>query len=241
MSHVVYIAKKRRSIRKYLDIPVEWDKVVQILDAGRFAPAAGNLQSYKIIIVTDKGIKRQIAEAALKQYWIEQAPIIIVICAKEERMVSYYGERGKMYLVQSCAAAAENMLLAATDLGLATCWVGAFDEDKVAEAIGCPARAVPKILIAVGYSDEKVPVPPRETFESRVYLQKYNNRIKNMNIVLWDWSLQMEEAAKENKEKVTKMWDKLKAKIVHHKDKILEKMKEEDTHFDEGKGPGQQD
>ncbi|MBU0535932.1 MAG: nitroreductase family protein [Nanoarchaeota archaeon] len=227
MSHVLEVCKKRRSIRKYLDIPVEWDKVVQILDAGRYAPAAGNLQSWKLIVVTDPGQKRQLAEAALKQYWIEEAPMIFVICAKEERMVNYYGERGKQYLLQGIATMAENMMLTATDLGLGTCWVGAFDEDKVAEAVGCPARARPHLMITIGYSEERVPVPPRETFESRIYLSKYNNRIKNLNLVLWDWSLQMEDSAREGKAKAEKLWDKLKAKVKHHKDEIKNRMKKE--------------
>ncbi len=226
MDSFVLLAKKRRSIRKYLDVPVEWDKAVQILDAGRYAPAAGNLQSFKIIVVSDAGIKRKLAEAALKQYWIESAPLIFVICGKEERMVSYYGERGKTYLTQTCAAVAENMLLAATDLGLASCWIGAFDEDKVMEATGCPARARPHMMITLGYSDERVPVPPRETFESRVYMNKYNNRIKNMNIVLWDWSLEMEERAREGKATAQKLWDKMKTKLHHHKEEIIKKMKE---------------
>jgi nitroreductase len=220
MSGVVETIKKRRSIRKYLDVPVEWDKMVQILDAGRYAPFAGNLQSYKIVVVSDKGEKRKIAEAALKQYWIETAPLLIVICGKEERMISYYGERGKAYLLQSIAAMAENMLVAATDLGLATCWIGAFDEDKVAEAIGCPARAVPNVIIAVGYSDERVPTPPKETFESRVYFNKYNNRIKNLNMVLWDVSLEMEEKAKDAREGLHKSLGKLKEHLSKHKGKL---------------------
>jgi nitroreductase len=220
MSGVVETIKKRRSIRKYLDVPVEWDKMVQILDAGRYAPFAGNLQSYKIVVVSDKGEKRKIAEAALKQYWIETAPLLIVICGKEERMISYYGERGKAYLLQSIAAMAENMLVAATDLGLATCWIGAFDEDKVAEAIGCPARAVPNVIIAVGYSDERVPTPPKETFESRVYFNKYNNRIKNLNMVMWDVSLEMEEKAKDAREGLQKGFGKLKEHLSKHKGKL---------------------
>ncbi len=225
MSHVLEICKKRRSIRKYLDVPVEWDKVVQILEAGRYAPAAGNLQSFRIVVVSDPGIKKQLAEACLKQYWIEEAPVILAICGKEDRLVHYYGERGKFYLTQGCAAVAENMLLTATDLGVGSCWVGAFDTDKVMEAIGAPARAVPHMLITLGYPDEQVPVPPRDVFESMVYIQKYKNRVKNFNMVLWDWSLQMEETAKESKEKARKMWNSMKEKITHHKDRIKEKMK----------------
>ncbi|MCX6707380.1 MAG: hypothetical protein NT001_04550 [Candidatus Woesearchaeota archaeon] len=92
----------------------------------------------------------------------------------------------------------------------------------MAEAIGCPARAVPSIIIAIGYSDEKVPTPPKETFESRVYFQKYNNRIKNLNMVLWDVSLEMEDRANRAGEGLQKGLGRLKEQFSKHKEKMKE-------------------
>jgi nitroreductase len=220
--HVMDAVKKRRSIRKYKDIPVEWDKVVNILFAGQYAPSAGNLQDWKFITVTDPGLKEKITEACLNQVWMLQAPVFIVVCSLPERTHQYYGDRGKKYVYENCACAGMNMMLEATEQGLGSCWVGAFDETLMRTALGIPDRARPEMVLTLGYADEEVPVPPRTVLESMVFLQKYGNRIKNVNMVLWDWSLMMEDYAKQGKSSVKKNIDKLKHMI---KDKIEEKAK----------------
>ena len=126
--HVMEAVLKRRSIRKYKDIPVEQAKIIPLLEAARNAPSGGNIQDWKFIVVTDKERRHRIAEACLKQFWMETAPVYIVIVSNPEKSVHHYGERGKFYATQSCAAAAQNILLMATAQGLATCWVSAFDE-----------------------------------------------------------------------------------------------------------------
>ena len=72
----------RRSIRKFITKPVEEEKILRIIDAARWAPSAGNLQDWHFIIVRDEGRKFQVSEAALGQYWIARAPVVIVICSK---------------------------------------------------------------------------------------------------------------------------------------------------------------
>ena len=96
---VLEAIKSRRSIRKYLDKPVEWELIANILDAGRYAPCAGNLQNWKFVAVTDEGRKKSIAEACLRQLWMEQAPVHIVIFAEVEKFERYYGKQGKSYLL----------------------------------------------------------------------------------------------------------------------------------------------
>lgn len=222
---VLDIIKKRRSIRKYMDVAVEWDKVVQILEAGRHAPCSGNVQEWKFVVISEPPIKKKVADACLKQYWIEGAPVLIAICSMVEKQEQFYGDRGKdLYTIQNCAAAAENMLLVATELGLASCWVGAFDENMMCEALSIPSRARPLAVLAFGYADEVVPTPPRTVLESLVYLQSYGNRIKNVNVVLWDWSLQMEKYAQGGKEAAQKGAKKLHEKIKQHLGKIRERM-----------------
>jgi nitroreductase len=205
--------KKRRSIRKFLDNPVEWDKVVNILEAGRFAPSSGNLQNWKFIVVTEKARKKQIAEACLNQAWIATAPVIIAIVSKPEKTLQYYGEPGRKYTIQNCACAAMNMLLEAYEEGLGACWIGGFDESMLNIALGLPDRAKPEVIIPIGYPDEEVPMPPREVLESQVHLNRYNNRIKNFNLVLWDFSLMTEDFVKSIKDTAIKKSQKWKEKI----------------------------
>ena len=128
--------RTRRSIRRYKDKPVEWDKVVTILEAGRLAPSAGNLQNSKFIVVRDEEIRKKVAETALNQKWMEKAPIHIIVCSEPIKSKRFYGIRGeRLYTIQDCAAAIENMLLTAHSLDLRACWVGAYEEDALRRAI----------------------------------------------------------------------------------------------------------
>ncbi|PIN86389.1 hypothetical protein COV19_04885 [Candidatus Woesearchaeota archaeon CG10_big_fil_rev_8_21_14_0_10_44_13] len=225
---VLDIIKKRRSIRRYLDVPVEWDKIVQLLEAGRYAPSSGNIQEWKFVVVSDKTIKRKVAEACLKQYWVEAAPAIIVICSMVEKQEQFYGERGRnVYTYINCAAAAENMLITATELGLGSCLVGAFDESMMCEALNIPTRARPILVLTFGYPGEKVPVPPKMVLEGLVFLQTYACRIRNVNMVLWDVSLEIEKKAREGKEIVERGASKLHERIKHHVKKIKDRFKED--------------
>lgn len=215
--------RKRRSIRKYLPVAVEWDKVVNVLEAGRHAPSAGNLQDWKFVVVTDVDKKRDIATACLNQVWMETAPIHIVICSNPEKPIQQYGDKGEEYSKEDAACVAMNMMLAATREGLGSCWVGAFEETMLIEAVAIPTRATPRIILTLGYPDEIVPTPPRIPLESLVYLQSYGNRIKNINMVMWDWSLMMEDFVKKSGGKIKAHIEKVKEKIA----KDMEKREEE--------------
>ncbi|HLC47370.1 MAG TPA: nitroreductase family protein [Candidatus Nanoarchaeia archaeon] len=226
MTSLLDIIKKRRSIRKYLELPLEWDKVVSILEAGRHAPSAGNLQHRKFIVVTDPAKKRIIAEACLKQYWMEGASAIIVICSMTEKPEQLYGERGKeIYSIEDCAMAAQNMILMAHDLGIGSCVVGAFEEEMMRDALSIPSRARPILAITLGYPDEVVPEPPRETLESSVFLQRYASRISNVNVVLRDWSMEWERQGKNISAGAGKISRKLHERIKHHVRRIGESLR----------------
>jgi len=176
----------RRSCRKFnTNVPVEWDKIGTILEAGKYAPSAGNLQNWKFILVQDKGQRDAVAEACLKQHWIAEAPIIIVVVAEPKKAEQHYGIRGeRLYSAQNCAACAENMILTATSLGLSTCWVGAFIEEKLKDILSCPPEVRPQIVIPIGYSDEEQHIPQKYYLENLTYFGGYANRIKDINAVL---------------------------------------------------------
>jgi len=229
--HVMEAVLKRRSIRKYKDIPIEQAKIIPVLEAGRNAPSGGNIQDWKFIIVTDKARRHAIAEACLKQYWMETAPLYIVIVANPEKSVHHYGERGKFYSTQSCAAAAQNMILAAVSQGLATCWVSAFDEFLLKQALDIPERGTPEVIITLGYADEQVPSPFKTPLESLVFLQRYASRIRSPELVLWDVSLAMEKGIKQGKEDIQRNFrhlkEKLTGKFKHMKKRATEDIEED--------------
>lgn len=178
----------RRSIRKFLDVPVEWDKVGTILNAARMAPSAGNLQNWYFIIVTNPEKRKMVAEACLQQYWIQTAPLIIIVCSITERGSQFYGIRGeRLYNVQNCSAACQNMLLAAHAVGLGSCWIGAFDEEMITRICTIPERSRAQAVLAFGYADEAPPTPSKHAIEKFVMLERYkenSGRIKDMEFSL---------------------------------------------------------
>ncbi len=167
----------RRSIRKFIDKPVEEDKVARVLDAARWAPSIGNLQEWQFIIVRDPGRKLQLAEAALGQYWIAQSSVIIVVLTKNDRVTRAYGKRGEeLYVKQDAAAAIQNMLLAAHALGLGACWVSVFEEPAVERILKIPSQIDVHALIPIGYPAEK-PIPPhRIGLEFMTFFEEYGKR-----------------------------------------------------------------
>lgn len=152
--------KGRRSIRKYEDKPVEDDKIWEMLEAARWAPNAGNTQTWRFFVIKNDEAKNKLSSAALKQKHVLTAPVDVVVGYDIEEMYRFYRERGiELYAIQDCAAATQNMLLRAYSLGLATCWVGAFDEKEVAKILDLPQKIRPVAIVAVGYPAEKEETP----------------------------------------------------------------------------------
>ncbi|MEM2321100.1 MAG: nitroreductase family protein [Candidatus Bathyarchaeia archaeon] len=153
--------KLRRSIRAFTKEDVSDEQIEKTLEAARWAPSAGNLQPWEFIVIRKPEVKREIARAALNQTFIEEAPVVIVVCANEARSGSVYGSRGvNLFCIQDTAAAIENMLLAACALGLGACWVGAFHEEEVRRILKVPRNVRPIAIIPIGKPAEK-PSPPR--------------------------------------------------------------------------------
>ncbi|RLI11477.1 nitroreductase family protein [Candidatus Bathyarchaeota archaeon] len=154
--------KTRRSIRAFTEEEVSDEEIEKILDAARWAPSAGNIQPWIFVIVRDPKRKRRLSEAALNQLFIEEAPVVIVVCANQERSGRVYGRRGSdLYCIQDTAAAIQNLLLAAHALGLGACWVGAFNEDAVRHVLNIPDGVRPVAIIPMG----RPAVKPRAVFK----------------------------------------------------------------------------
>jgi len=164
--------KKRRSIRKYKPLTPSISLIKELLYYANLAPSAGNLQARDFIIVDDKIVKEKIAEAAYGQDFIIEAPFLVVFCANLKR-IAPYGERGKkFYCIQDVAAAIQNFLLVATDAGLATCWVGAFDNEAISRILNLPQWTKPVAIVTVGYGDE-APESDRIDIEKLIHYNKW--------------------------------------------------------------------
>jgi nitroreductase len=148
--------KGRRSIRAFKSGKDVSEKTVEeLIIAAQWAPSAGNIQPWEFIVVRTLEIKKRLTEAAFNQSFMEEAPVVIVVCTDENRSSEGYGQRGRtLYCLQDTAAATQNMHLAAYSTGLGTCWVGAFKEEEVREILNIPNGIRPVALIPIGYASE---------------------------------------------------------------------------------------
>lgn len=160
--------KNRRSIRDFKDQDIPVEAIDDLIEAVRWAPSAGNLQSRKFYFVFNQDVRKRLAKAALNQHFIAQAPLAVVACA-DNRIASRYGDRGShLYAIQDAAASTMNLMLAAHALGLGSVWVGAFNEFEVFEVLDLPHNLRPVAIIPVGYPSRTPQAPPRKAKDEAV-------------------------------------------------------------------------
>ena len=146
------LLEDRYSVRDYdPDVEVSPETVERILEAAIRAPSAGNRQAWHFYVVRDLEVRQSLVAAAGGQSFVAQAPVAIVVCADAEQSAERYGQRGReLYCLQDTAAAVEHMLLAAVALDLGGCWVGAFNEERAAQALDLPQRHRPVAILPIG-------------------------------------------------------------------------------------------
>ncbi|MCW3997835.1 MAG: nitroreductase family protein, partial [Candidatus Bathyarchaeota archaeon] len=140
--------KKRRSIRSFLETPVEEEKLNAVLEAARLAPSAKNFQEWRFIIVKNRKVREKIAQASNEQTFIGEAPVVIVACAVTD---GYVLSCGQLCYPIDVAIALDHISLVAVELGLGTCWIGAFNEKKVKQILGIPEEVRVVELMPLGY------------------------------------------------------------------------------------------
>ena len=151
----VYSAiKQRKSVRSYQNRPVEEDKLSRILEAARLAPSASNRQEWRFVVVQDGEMRSKLAAAANNQSFVAEAGVVIACCADSSDHVMPCGI--KCYTID-LAIAIDHLTLAAVSEGLGTCWIGAFDPNKVREILGIPEGITVVELLPLGYPTDSSP------------------------------------------------------------------------------------
>lgn len=142
--------KERHSARRFKSKKPDWKKIIEAIESGNKAPLAGNIQTVKFILVSDKEKIAELAEAATQDF-VATAEYILVVCSDNDQIKRSYDERGEKYSRQQAGAIIENFLLKITELGLATCWVGFFSEETVKNSLQIPDEVEVEAMFPIGY------------------------------------------------------------------------------------------
>jgi len=160
------LLEQRQSVRAYTQQPVDACLIERILSAVRTAPSAGNFQAYEVYVVTDRERIAELTAATFNQQFIKDAPTLLVFCSHAARC-RY--DNPSCWALQDTSIAATMAHLAITDLGLATCWIGAFDPSRVARILEMPSEHSPLAILPVGYPAENPPRTERRELSEFVH------------------------------------------------------------------------
>ena len=170
---LVKAIEERHSVRGFTGEDVPLDVIEETLRMGNLAPSAGNLQARDFIVVRNLDMRKKLCRAAFGQRFVEEAPVVIVVCTNLNR-IKNYGERGeRLYTLQDTSAAVENMMLYLVSRGYGSCWVGAFDEKEVGRLMELPDWAKAVAMIPLGRPKESGRASPRLEADTLVHAEKW--------------------------------------------------------------------
>ena len=170
---VLDLIKARSSTRRYKDRAIPRQALLDILEAARMAQSADNRQPWEFIVVTDPAIKKELVHVAGNQAFVGDAAAVVVCLANPEESSSVGPFEG--FLID-LAIAIENMVLAAWDLGIGSCWIGAYNEERVRELVDVPKNLRVTSLLTLGYSDERPGRKHRKNFSEIIHYEKYGHK-----------------------------------------------------------------
>jgi len=174
------LIRKRRSVSKFLlgKKKADWRKILRAIDAVRFIPAAGNQYNMKWMLVRDSDVISQLADAA-QQPFISHASYVVVCVSDPSVLTRLYGEDGERYTAQQAGAAIQNFLLALTEEGLATTWVGHFYEEMVKNLLDVPDDKVVEAIFPIGIEGKNSSTKraPKTELDTIVNFGKWGNKI----------------------------------------------------------------
>lgn len=170
------ILKKRFSVREFKKKSVDWRRVIDIIESVNQNPFAGNINNIKYLIIEDKKTIKKIS-LNCQQSWISESPILVALCSDDTLLEKMYGERGRVYNRQQAGAATMTFILKAQDLGIGSCWIGAYHDDLIKEYLKIPQHIQIESIIALGYSStpvKKTEKQKKKSIESSIAWEKWN-------------------------------------------------------------------
>lgn len=156
----------RRSVRSFRQDNIPDDMIRELIRAAIYAPSAGNCQPWHFYVVKDFCVRKRVYDEVCRQEFLTEAPVLIIVCIDRNESADRYGERGEtLYNIQNTAAAVQNILLSATDMGLGSCWCGDFDDWSLQKILQMDSGRIPVAIVAVGYASFEPSAPKRKSID----------------------------------------------------------------------------
>jgi nitroreductase len=171
------VLEKRASVRKYSDKKIKIEEIIDLIFAANLAPSPGNLAILHYIITEDPKKIKIIADAC-QQSFIADSPFLVVFCSNPAKSEIMYEEQSPKYVKHHVGAAIENFLLAVTNKGYASCWIGAFSELIIKETLNIPDSIEVEAICPVAYEHKtsKTKQRTKPKLDYRIYFEKWNNK-----------------------------------------------------------------
>jgi nitroreductase len=148
------IIEKRHSVRSFRSKKASWKLVLEAIDAANQGPFADNINPLKFLIIEEQSTIDKIAELS-GQLWINESNMLVIVCSDDTHLEHLHSQRGKRYARQQSGAAINTFILKLTDLGLSSCWVGSFTDDRIKQNLKIPGHIELEAIIPVGYEKTK--------------------------------------------------------------------------------------
>ncbi len=169
--------KKRKSVKIFSTKKPDWRKIIRAIDAARHAPFAGNQNTIRFILVSDEKKIKNLA-AASQQKFVSDAHYVVAVVTDPAQTKRLYGDRTNLYTSQQAGAGIQNFLLALTELGLSTTWVGYFDDKEIKETLEVPEKLTIEAIFPIGKEGKTSHATQKRKLEleNMIYFERYKNK-----------------------------------------------------------------
>ena len=202
--------ESRFSSRSYSSKSFPVSVISQILELAIKCPNAGNLHSYRFVVIDEEDLKIKVAKASMNQLWMAEAPYLIVVCYDDTSLKRYYEDQGHHYGEQDAVVVSSYITLVAKEFDLDTCFVSAFEPEEISRLTRLPGNVHPEVIIPIGYTREKKKFQYRPSIDLLGFYNEYGN--KSFRKTLEEKAKELPKSAKSDlKSKVQKInLDKVK-------------------------------
>lgn len=169
-----WIVENRKSVRRFSKSRANWKDVLDAIDLANQGPFSGNHNHLKFIIIESEDSIRSLADVC-EQEWIKSVPLLVIVTSDDSHLENTYGERGRVYSRQQAGAAIQTMLLKFTELGLGSCWIGAYEDSKIRKKLGMPEHVQVEAIIAVGHEEGMMKKPKKKDLNRSLYWESWGN------------------------------------------------------------------